>query len=558
MFRWLMVLVTVLAVMQASLPARAEQAADSELGGAARPRPTPSGPPPAHGQYKRIGQWAMTLILEEKPRAAVEYLRGILNERDEDAELCFLLALAQAHCGEAQAAESAMKRALELDLPPGRFLAGPRKLLEPLRGLALWQKLHDQLADAVIHGPMLGAVTDHSARVWVRTARRAQVQIIAGTSPDALEFQTQPVETSSEADFTAVVSLEGLEPQTAYHYQVIVNGRKQPSVRSFRTFPAEGEPCRFSVAFGGGAGFVPENERVWATIAVVDPDALLLLGDNVYSDNPERRAIQRYCYYRRQSQPEFRSLVARVPVFAIWDDHDFSTDDSWGGPLIDVPAWKRSVWDVFRQNWVNPAYGGGPSQPGVWFDFTIGNVHFIMLDGRYYRTDSGRRGGEGAENPDMLGPVQEAWLKETLARSEGTFKVLVSPVPWDFRAKPGRGGLDTWRGFAEQRERIFSFIAEKRIEGVVLASADRHRSDAWLIERPDGYALYEFNSSRLTNEHVHGEMAEALFSYNKTQSFGRITFDTLAENPTVTYDVISINGQRVHSLTVPLADLRFE
>ena len=60
----------------------------------------------------------------------------------------------------------------------------------------------------------------------------------------------------------------------------------------------------------------------------------------------------------------------------------------------------------------------------------------------------------------------------------------------------------------------------------MLISADRHRSDLWKIDRPAGYPLYEFNSSRLTNQHVHGEMKAALFSYNKKQSFGTVDFDT--------------------------------
>jgi hypothetical protein len=131
-----------------------------------------------------------------------------------------------------------------------------------------------------------------------------------------------------------------------------------------------------------------------------------------------------------------------------------------------------------------PTVGDGSSRE-CWYNFSIGDVDFIMLDGRYYRTDAGRFGGEGVENPTMLGPVQKQWLKERLSAAQGTFKVLVSPVPWDFRTKPGRSGLDTWRGYAWERDEIFTFLAEEGIEGVVLLSADRHRSDAWKIERPE-------------------------------------------------------------------------
>ena len=63
-------------------------------------------------------------------------------------------------------------------------------------------------------------------------------------------------------------------------------------------------------------------------------------------------------------------------------------NDSIGGPAIETPAWKREVvWRLFTENYVNPYYGGGHKQPGVWCDFSIGDVDFFFLDCRYYRTD---------------------------------------------------------------------------------------------------------------------------------------------------------------------------
>ena len=90
-------------------------------------------------------------------------------------------------------------------------------------------------------------------------------------------------------------------------------------------------------------------------------------------------------------------------------------------------------------------------------------------------------------------------------------------------------------------------------------SADRHRSDAWKIERPNGYGFYEFSSSRLTNQHVHPRMekAGAIFSYNELQSFGQVTFDTTAEDPSVTYDVVNINGEKPFTLTVQWNQLTY-
>ena len=155
----------------------------------------------------------------------------------------------------------------------------------------------------------------------------------------------------------------------------------------------------------------------------------------------------------------------------------------------------------------------------------------------------------------MLGPVQLAWLKETLKGLTGTFKVICSSVPWDYRTKGD--SLDTWNGYKAERDEIFGYLAEQNIEGVLLMSADRHRSDAWRIDGECSYPLYEFNSSRLTNLHVHKTMedAGAIFSYNAKQSFGLVEFDTKADDPTVKYTVISIDGERVHDLTVKRSEL---
>ena len=115
--------------------------------------------------------------------------------------------------------------------------------------------------------------------------------------------------------------------------------------------------------------------------------------------------------------------------------------------------------------------------------------------------------------------------------------------------------LDTWNGFQAEREEIFGHIEQNRLTGVILISADRHRSDAWRIKRPNGYDLYEFNSSRLTNQHVHKTMPSAIFSYNQKQSFGLVNIDTTCQPPTVIYQVVNIEGEITETLVVSLEQL---
>ncbi len=509
-------------------------------------------------QYKVRHRGVISRIAAGKVAAALADLEKLRRAAPDDPETHFCYAAAYASTGQIDEAMAHVKKALGAGLEFGRFQAGPRELLAPLMQSDAFARLAAEHSP-LIHGPMLGDVTDSGARFWLRTAGAAKVrvelmEIVYGGEPKKIKSPT--VRTIAENDFTAVITVKGLEPNSYYAYDVVggLIGADErafsESLRGFRTFPPAGTGGWFSVVFGGGAGYTPKHERMWSTIAGRDPLALLMLGDNVYIDSPREPVRQRYCYYRRQSRPEWRRLVAATPVYAIWDDHDFATDDSSGGPKVDSPPWKPKVWEVFRRNWVNPSYGGGEKRPGCWFKFAIGDVEFFMLDCRYYRDRK-------ANPPDMLGDVQEAWLTEQLKASDATFKVIASSVPMAGGAKPGWHHWDTWDGFVKQRERIFSFIEENGISGVFIISADRHRSDAWRIDRA-GYDLYEFSSSRLTNVHTHPVMGGALFGYNEKCSFGLLKFDTTADDPTVTYSIINIDGKKIRDLTLKLSQLKTE
>ena len=497
-------------------------------------------PNPKTTQYKRVHQELMRLVIDGRAGKATQ-----TEVSREDPETCYVLAVAFAQLGDLDQAMRWVKEAVARGLPVGRFLAGPRGLLDPLQAYEPFLAyIKDRFAEP-IHGPMLGRMTHEGASFWVRTATEAPVQVRISEAKDLSNArESDVVRSCADADYTAIVTINGLSADTAYYYEPLVDGaaRVGETPRAFRTLPDPGRPASFRVGFGGGAGYVPPHERMWDTIRTYEPLAFILLGDNVYIDDPRRPSMQDYCYYRRQSRAEFRRFVACTPIYAIYDDHDFGENDCWGGPEIDQPKWKRDVWHRFTRNWVNPYYGGAEGQPGCWFDFAIADVDFFCLDCRYYRMDPKR------SKPSMLGPVQKAWLFDALDHSSATFKVLVSSVPWARGTKPG--SLDTWDGYPGEREAIFTFIEAHGIDGVILLSADRHRSDVWKIPRDNGYDFYEFESSRLTNQHVHKKMKGALFSYNESQSFGLLTFDTKPPDPQVTYAIVNIDGTVVHETRV--------
>jgi len=506
--------------------------------------------------YKGIAKAFITNIANGKVDAAIKGANDYLAEAPGDLESLYCLAVAYSTLKQPDKAMEYVKQAIAGGLPVGRFHAGPRNLLAPLTGTKAFRDFAAEHPVELVHGPVLGAMTDTSVRVWVRTASETTVQVIANANSKRSAVASPVVKTLASTDFTAVAELTSLTPDTTYKYNIIVGNK--PPVRiapapTFRTFPAPGSKSWFQVVFGGGAGYTPPYERMWDTLGKHRPLAFLAMGDNVYIDQPESPETQRYCYYRRQSRPEYRRFVSCTPMFAIWDDHDFGVNDCIGSPGIDDLPWKIPVWNVFKENFVNPSYGGGPKQPGVWYDFTIDGVHFIMLDCRYYRTSP------KLPSPTMIGPAQKKWLFDTLKASKAsgaTFTVLASSVPWSPGTKGG--SLDTWDGFPRERDEIFSFIQDNRIEGVFLISADRHRSDAYKNDRPGAYPLYEASSSKLTNVHTHGLIKSAIFGYNAKCSFGLLTFDATAADPELTYDVININDEKIHTLKVKRSEISFK
>ncbi len=495
--------------------------------------------------YKRRGQRQLLEIIDGKPARALELAEARLLADPDDAESHFLKTIALTQLDESQEALAAAQAALAAGLPIERFVAGPRALLAPLTESDAFRTATGSDRVTIIHGPMLGAVTDNSAKIWVRTASETEftVRLSDGGSEIAAHGTTK-----TDSDFTGVADIGGLSPDTQYTYWIDIGDKPVTDTFKFRTSPPRGVPGEFRVAFGGCAGYTPANERVWDTIASHDPRAVLMLGDNVYIDIPEMPgAFHDYSYYRRQSRPEFRRLVSHSAMYAIWDDHDAAFDDIWMGPYVDRPAWKPAMIRSFQTNWNNPAYGA-ESHPGTWFQFSIGDVDFFMLDGRAYRTNP------FIADRTMLGPVQKSWLLNALDASSATFKVIASPVAWADGAKPG--SIDTWSGFPEEREELLSFIENRNIEGVVLLSSDRHRSEAWKIERDSGYVFYDLLSGQLTNVHTHPVEPGALFSYNEKDSFGLLQFDTDRGDPRLTFRIVSIDNEEVAELVITRRELQ--
>lgn len=495
--------------------------------------------------YKRQGQRQLLEILDGNLDEAIKICNKILAIQPNDLESYFNLSIAYAQKNNIDSSLHYMNLALNNGLPFSRYLAGPKELLSPIYETEVFKKLKENANLKILHGPMKGAVTTNSAKIWLRTAEESQVEIKV-TEKAGREIGVFSGKSSKSEDYTIVISIDNLEPDKEYIYRIYVDNYEIDKEFSLQTYPENFTNSKLVIGFGGCAGYTEKHERMWDTIAQYNFKAFLMLGDNVYVDLPEMPgAFHDYTYYRRQSRPEYKRFLESTNIYAIWDDHDAAIDDIWMGPYIDKPDWKLPMLMHFERQWVNP-YNGTEEYPGCYFNFKIGEVEFFMLETRFYRTNPFK------EQRTMLGDFQKYWLKEKLLESDARIKVIASSVPWADGAKPG--SKDTWAGFASEREEIFNFLTDNRIDGVVLLSADRHRSDAWKIERENDYPLYDLLSSQLTNIHTHELMPGALISYNDKCSFGLLEFDFINER--IVFDIISIDNEKQGTVEIDINELK--
>lgn len=200
------------------------------------------------------------------------------------------------------------------------------------------------------------------------------------------------------------------------------------------------------------------NQPVWGQIAAQHRqqklDAMLLLGDQVYSDyhwyhgfgggRPEGWAPQLFhdlMYTMYQAQYDavtgFKKLfmdlhAQKTQVGAIWDDHDFGYNNGSGlePTFKDKLGSTKTLFEQFVATLSNPtgAYPAKPVSPTavpatgierITNPIKLGNdVEIVLLDGRFYRDVN------ADNNAELLGLAQWNSLKEKL-ESWDSSKLLI-------------------------------------------------------------------------------------------------------------------------------------
>lgn len=375
------------------------------------------------------------------------------------------------------------------------------------------------------HGPMVGHTTDRSVSIWVRASGPCEYSIRVQRTQGGTERLSKSVPLSHESNFCGVAQIAGLLPSTTYSYNIFLDGTEQsaPVARRVTTCPAEGDPGIIRFAFGHSV-IGNDPQPIWDVIAAKKPMFLLMMGDNIYSNSTEP-ARQRSMYLQMRANPRFRAFAAQVPVYAVYDDHDYGANNS----DRTQPGKERSL-RTFFEIWANPP-AQTVEQPGIWTRFVAGQCEFWLLDGRYHRSPNDDPDGP---NKTMLGMEQREWFVNTLAGSKAVFKFPVSGSSWHC------GGAEAWNHqFLHEYNTILAHVRKHRVSGLILLGGDQHVCKVSVRPRESwgGYDLHEWMAGRLVNRQR--DYQEQPWS----RGFGLVTVNTNVDPPTTKLEFFNDRGQ---------------
>ena len=262
----------------------------------------------------------------------------------------------------------------------------------------------------------------------------------------------------------------------------------------------------------------------WGLLLAENPDLHITVGDTHYADTTDPTVqLRHHVAYRREK--EFANVLRNVPIYAIWDDHDYGPNNSDGtakGKEFSLAGWKQA--------WANPKLGTADT-PGAFFKFSRGDVDFFVVDSRYHRSPNE---DQDDEKKRMLGDAQFEWLINGLKNSKARFKMIISGSTLH------HSKVDGWRIYTFSRHRLFDAIKENEISGAMYVSGDVHQSLVWEHHESDrvGYPMIEIVSSGISN----GGGKE-----KNDLSFATIDFDTTVEDPTARVRIIYGCGKKVNT-----------
>jgi alkaline phosphatase D len=370
-------------------------------------------------------------------------------------------------------------------------------------------------AGSLVSGPMLGYSAHREAVIWVETRDAKKVVLdywLAGKPETKQTLEKTGLRRTPVGGQISQFRPGLLEMGATYEYTLGIDGEKQafPYPLTFKTKPLwewRAPPPDFKFLYGSCAYFnespfdrpgepYGKGTGIFQHMAESGADFMLWGGDNWYYREPDFDSISGLWYrvQRDRATPDLQKLLAAMPNYATWDDHDYGSNDANRSYEL-----KDETLEIFKSYWANPSWGEA-GNPGVYGKFFWGDAVFFLMDDRTYRDDDKLDASATREMKTQYGARQREWLKQSLLAAQTlrhfTWKFIVTggQVITDFG-----GASETFGHYPDERADLLDFIKQHKITGVVFLSGDVHFTELAKKKLTDTQWVYELTSSPLSS-----------------------------------------------------------
>lgn len=303
-------------------------------------------------------------------------------------------------------------------------------------------------------------------------------------------------------DFQVRHTFIQLRPRTGYRVELY--GRTGPDgpvtnfTGSFRTAPPPDEAVAVSFVATSCQYFWDYDDPVrgfmaYDAMARLKPDFLCQTGDYVYYDKEGPLsydvATARHKWSAMNAWPALVDCYANTPIYLQKDDHDLLSNDAspYSKPYGEITY--ADGLELWREQ---APLTGKPYRSVRWGK----DLELWFLEIREFR--SANYVADGPEKT-LLGEAQKRWLEQSLAASDATFKLIVSPTPIVGPDRKNKRDNHSNEGFAHEGEWLRALLGG--LNKVFVVNGDRH----WqYVSRDLGGGLVEVSMGAISDSHADG------------------------------------------------------
>lgn len=371
-----------------------------------------------------------------------------------------------------------------------------------------------------------------------------RVRVRYGTREDLSDAKaTAWIEVSEKTDFTHHFALGGLKPATAHHYAVESEGHGAFRGK-FITAPLPAQPTEMRFCVMTCQAYHDRDHEnghpIYPAMLALAPHFVAFTGDNVYYDSDEpvakSPALARYHWERMFSLPRQIDLLRNVSSYWEKDDHDTVDNDSWPGRRNGRLKFDEGQ-QIFRQQ--------VPIGESIYRTFRWGrDLQIWLTDGRDFRSPNTLPDGP---EKTIWGAEQKAWFKRTVAESDATWKVLISPTPLvgPDRGKKNDNHANT--GFTHEGDELREWLKANAPDNFFIICGDRH----WQYESVHPKTgVREFACGPASDSHAGGSPGEdkTYHRFHRIKGgFFCVTLRRDGKQSVVLGEHRDVNGTVVHS-----------